>query len=213
MIPGGYGALGGLIGSSSPVQAGMAGLNSGIESKINEAIMGSPGEQARDFMDEAYPGTNAVERLGGGGGGAGGVVGAGIGAGASRSSADKSAAIQKYGVDTGNRTKIQTAQIQANAAKDVAKINAGRVSGLGFGGNVNNPVIQAGVEKIKGGWDWVKQQWENDQNYGPRRPLPNAKDASIKMKVSDDPKKQKKAEERAAEFYRQRKKSFHLGKY
>jgi hypothetical protein len=61
---------------------------------IDQAIFGRPGEQLKETMDDAYPGTTSIERLSGGGGG------------------------------SSQAMSVPTARHALNTQKDVARINA-----------------------------------------------------------------------------------------
>lgn len=57
------GGAGGSLGSGLGGGVG-GGLGGAVGNKITDAINGTPGEQAKEYMDTAYPGTNVAERLG-----------------------------------------------------------------------------------------------------------------------------------------------------
>ena len=105
-------AMGGVFGSMlndvyqvSPMGLGM--------NRLNEKLYGSPGERARKFMDEAFPNTNSIERLGGSSG-AGSIGGGSIGAQAQK----KSAALQAA---SAGQASMASSAMSSQATVDAAK--------------------------------------------------------------------------------------------
>lgn len=100
------------------------GLGGGVGSLIQDRIKGSPGEQARDFMDQAYPGTNVAERIG------------------------SNAASSVGGQATASRTAATVAKINADATKYSAdKQLEGKKIEHGIEGN--SPVVARQLAKLE----------------------------------------------------------------
>jgi len=135
--------------------SGAFGGRAGTE--LGNAIFGGPrgpGKDAKDALDEMYPGTNPWERLGAGGGGTGGIE-----------AANTQAKIQQ-------KTATQVATIQANAQKyNADKQYDAAIETRNVGEQIENTwdVLTRNWDKRKAGvLNKAKSLWEAVKFKGPQ---------------------------------------------
>lgn len=185
-----FGAIAGLLGAGAQqlIQgAGKATVDSTssiLQSKMNDAFLGSPGERARKYMQQAYPGATTSQMLGAQGGGMAGTPGQ---MDAARMDWNK-AKLQ-------SRTQLQAARINAKVARDTkvpwGEIISSITGALGNKGSVGSKVENAGSwtgQKVEGIKDtrMMTQQQERlkaavIKKYGVKR------GNQIYLKLKNDP--------------------------
>lgn len=144
------GAVGSTVGSSV-----ISGITGGLFDKKTDAV-----GEASDMMNALYPGTTPYERLSAGGGGA-------AGAGSNEANSLRQQQTQKEIANIGANTARQVAETNKESAGNVANINAGNVSALGFRGNTKNEDLTNPFKKT---WDWIKTPFKGSQTPAKKTP-------------------------------------------